>query len=903
VPVLPGRHAESELLDEAIRCARTGLRVVVLDGPAGVGKSALIEEALESARAALPDDPHRVLRASGDPDERHVTFGVLDQLFGPPADGGYGELAAPHARAADLVRRLGSDATPTVVVIEDAQWSDDASLSAVAYALRRLHDAPVALLLSTRTTSCLPTGLLRLARSPVGQVVPILGLDTVAARAAADAWGFRTSGEVLARLVEHTGGNPLHLRLVLSSTPTVDLLDPADAPPAVLGVDEIVTTRLDGLPRAGRGLVEAAAVAGVATPLNLLGTVTDLGKPAAALQAACDAGLAETRTTAAGVVVVLDHSTRAAVYHHLAADRRASLHAAVADQLPDPSASLRHRLAAAGRLDVDLAGEADRLADLAVDRGDWTATATWELAIARCAPDPADRAHAARRAAHSLVVAGDTIAAAAVLDDAGVAPEPSPAAALVRGRIAASRGELGDAEALLATAYELGDAVAAGAPPSTSFGRAREPDVRGAAASHLAAIHFARARGDDALRWARIAVEVGAEGLGRTDVDPISRLLLSSVLAGRIDDAAAPRVATTPGDPRTDGTLGRSVVAAVTGHPAEAEVDLAALARRARAEGPLSLWAFTQCWRSAIAFGAGDWDAATEHAGVAAIVTEHDGWSFAAAAHCCLATVLAARGQTEALRTSLGDARSTVDAAGSPELLEHLLAATLAWVDWLDGDHAAVLERTAALPPAIVGVPLLALPPMALLQALSAMRCGDVELAATSSARLPAWGPWPAWSEALAGLAATVAGEGERGVGRMESALRRLDGGPHVLDEVVLRVELGSARRRLGQRGPATDELRTAAAVLDRLGAAPLLSRVEAEVSLLGATRVRRRSDPGSLTPAELVVGTLASEGRSNREIAAELVLSVKTVEFHLTNVFRKVGVRNRTELARRGLG
>ena len=105
--------------------------------------------------------------------------------------------------------------------------------------------------------------------------------------------------------------------------------------------------------------------------------------------------------------------------------------------------------------------------------------------------------------------------------------------------------------------------------------------------------------------------------------------------------------------------------------------------------------------------------------------------------------------------------------------------------------------------------------------------------------------------------------------------------------------------RRDGQRRAATAKLLAAKAAFEALGAAPLLERCVEELEACGVavTPKARRGSRDDLTPRERAVERLAAAGMTNRQIAAELMLSVKTVENHLTHVFAKRGVRSRAEL------
>jgi DNA-binding NarL/FixJ family response regulator len=109
----------------------------------------------------------------------------------------------------------------------------------------------------------------------------------------------------------------------------------------------------------------------------------------------------------------------------------------------------------------------------------------------------------------------------------------------------------------------------------------------------------------------------------------------------------------------------------------------------------------------------------------------------------------------------------------------------------------------------------------------------------------------------------------------------------------------GRYLRRAGERRAAAELLGRARDTYVRLGARPFLEPIERELQGCGLTPTRRRSpDPTRLTPQELAVARLVATGLTNREVAAELVVSVKTVEYHLGHVYQKLGVRSRTELA-----
>jgi DNA-binding CsgD family transcriptional regulator len=132
-----------------------------------------------------------------------------------------------------------------------------------------------------------------------------------------------------------------------------------------------------------------------------------------------------------------------------------------------------------------------------------------------------------------------------------------------------------------------------------------------------------------------------------------------------------------------------------------------------------------------------------------------------------------------------------------------------------------------------------------------------------------------------------------------ERALALHDGMPTPFERARTELCYGERLRRERQRAEAREHLRAALEVFDELGAIPWVERARSELRASGE-RARRRSAPfDTLTPQELAVSRLVSAGMKNREAAATLFVSEKTVEFHLANVYRKLGVRSRLELAR----
>jgi DNA-binding CsgD family transcriptional regulator len=147
--------------------------------------------------------------------------------------------------------------------------------------------------------------------------------------------------------------------------------------------------------------------------------------------------------------------------------------------------------------------------------------------------------------------------------------------------------------------------------------------------------------------------------------------------------------------------------------------------------------------------------------------------------------------------------------------------------------------------------------------------------------------------------AAGLARGGPEGLALLRESVAALDRSPALLERARSMAELGAALRRDGQRSAARDPLARALDLAARCGARPLAARARDELRAAGA-RPRRpwRTGVDALTPSELRVARLAAEGRSNREIAGELYVTLKAVEGHLARVYAKLGIGGRGQLA-----
>jgi DNA-binding CsgD family transcriptional regulator len=404
-----GRATEVGQLLDALASARAGTPAVALvTGEAGIGKTTLWRAALAGAGEGTGGDlagpAPIVVTATCDEAERDLTLGVVDQLLRRAAALGAAAPAADPGPGADPVRvggallavvdGLGLD-RPLVVVVDDAQWADHASLAALAFAARRLHGDPVLLCLACRDDGVgrLPAGLVRRA-ADAGHNVALGALDVAAVgELARRAYGRPVSAALAARLAGHTGGHPLHTATLLDELPyeAAAAEDPAGLP-APRSYATLVMAQVAGCGADAREVVEALAVLGLRASrpdlAAMVGRTPDRGLDDLAAH-----GLVELAETAAGVAVSFPHGlVRAGVLAAgdlaaAAAEAAAALAAPAAGPGPFARARLELAAGAARRAGGDRDGAAAALGDAhrrfeALGAAPWAGRAAAELAAA-----------------------------------------------------------------------------------------------------------------------------------------------------------------------------------------------------------------------------------------------------------------------------------------------------------------------------------------------------------------------------------------------------------------------------------------------------------------------------------------------------------------------------------------
>jgi len=889
---LVGRQVElATVLDALDRAAAGEPRLVLLDGEPGSGKTRLVREAVAGRSGA------RVLEATGDERETGLSFGVVERLAGRllwpgvPPD----RREDPLAVGVRLLRVLGHPEQPTVVVVDDAHWADAPSCQALAAAARRLTTEPVGVLVVTRPDP--PPALhplVRLAEGPAGVHVRLAGLDQdAAARLAADLGRADLTPAQLGALVRHTEGSPLHLTELLRELVPGAFVSSALALPAPRSLASLVRGRLAGLSAPAVRLLAAVAVLGGSVRLVDAAQLAEVTDALAAADEAVAAGLVRRSGPAPALRLSPPHALlTVALLELLPATLLARLHQRAAGAAADEVARLRHLLAAsAGTLDPALAERVRARAAALAREGQAARVYPLTAQAADLVVDSQHRSALLLQAAEQALAASEPAAAAALVEQ--VPERLAPArVAFLRGVLALHQRDHAQARTQLELAWSCADEA--------------DEELRCDIAGQLAGLELNAGHGLVCAAWA-----------GRSRPAPHMLFPPEGVaapglaIAGRSDDAL--RVLPPPGRERSGGEVppdqlgvlaARGIVELFRDDLAGAAQDLRAAAEAARRAGAVFARCYVLSNLAEVEHRLGEWDLALRHAqlGLAAVVNA-DVRLHLAPAHALAVPVLARRGQWDAAQEHVqaalaageqgGDATGRAYAANAAALLAHAR-----------GDPQGVLDVTEPLLDlAGDGVHEPGVFTWQELRAEALVRLGRWPVARAELDRVQELAEDRGRRSTLGALA-QVRGMLEQARGRRDAARaayedslehRRAVGLP--FDLALGQLAYGTALREWGLVSAAHGHLEQAAAALRRLRAAPSLRLVEQE---LAQTAAPARWADERLTPQEASVAHLVLSGLRNREIAEELFVSTKTVEFHLRHVYAKLGVTSRSQLVRR---
>src|SRR6266700_1123861 len=842
--MLRGRGQQCETLDGLLADVRARRsRALVVRGEPGIGKTALLEYAAETAQA------FQLARAVGVESEMELPFEALHQLCCPMLSR-IGALPSPQREALGVAFGLCSGGAPDrflvglavlgllsevaagqplLCLVDDAQWLDQASAQALAFVARRLDAESVALLSGTRDLA----GEGGLAGLPG---LALAGLADADARALlATIFPGWLDERVRDRIIAESGGNPLALLELPRGVTAAELaggFGMADPLPLTYRIEQSFLRRIAPLPDMTRLLLLLAATEPVGDPALLWRAAGNLGISAedAAAPAEADGLLT------VGAQVIFRHPlVRSAVYQAASIAERRRAHRAIAeatDPRTDPDRRAWHRAQATSAPDADVAAELERSANRAQARGGLAAAAAFLERAAALTLEPAQRAERALAAARATAQAGTFDAALRLLATA----EAGPLDEFQRARADLLSGQI-------AFASSRGCHVP---PQLLKAARRLEPlDARLARETYLQALSLAvyadRSVTADGLRKAAEA----ARAAPAVSQPPNAPNLLLDGLALLITEgyaAAAP-------------TLKRAL-SAFSSEDISTDEELR--------------WLWLACPAAQILWDERSWDL---------LSTRHVQLARDAGA---LGVLLFALAQRTGLHLYQGD-----------------FAAAAALID----EASAISEATGSQLPPYAPLGLAAfrgreLQAFELIEA--ATRSGLPGHAAGALERLSdsARASGTDWALGVEACARALLSEGE-------TAERRYREGIDRLARTRVRVPLARAHllfgewlRRENRRIDAREQLRTAYDMFATMGADGFAERAARELLATGE-RVRKRTtdEPTELTAREAQIARLAGDGLSNPAIAAHLFMSPRTVEYHLHKVFTKLDISSRNQL------
>jgi ATP/maltotriose-dependent transcriptional regulator MalT len=927
--IFVGREAELATLDALGHRATTGSpTTVMIEAPAGGGKSALL------SRFVACSDRGPMIRISGDEAETVQPYGLYDQLSaelitvtttvpaGPRAgeDGRLGDLQLRGEELRDHLHAAARRCGFVGVILDDAHLADRASLTTLGYALRRLRSEPILTVVAVRPDGVpgLPQGLLRLADDDAGRMT-LDGLTVAEIRGLAAHYGRGELPERAARrLREHTGGNPLHVRALLRDRRLDGVAWLSDPLPAPSSLVRLVAARLARLTPEARDLARAAAVLGLRSDLATAAAAAGIGAPLEAVDELRDAQLAGLQTSMPAAQLVFEHSMfRTAVLQDCREVELSRLHRAAAEHTRGAEA-LQHRVRASAGFDEELAARLEEQARVDVGRGGWRTAANALLAAASLHPRPDVRDALLVRGVYALLVAGDFAVALSYRERVTALPE--------------SARQL---QVLALMGWMAGDFRRAEELAERAWRSAADLDVleRDRLAGLLAQMSILQGHGERARSWARTALDSGL-------LDPDAQAsTLATLVGGMILDGEVPaalELLPTDGDLDDAGyreLVGmRGLLQVLSDDPVAAAANLRIrlrpnLADHHRGQSPIELLTATGpdgiepnkmvvlLFLADAEFRQGHWDVAAAIADqtLGLIEDTEQNW-IGPWAHAVAVLVPAARGQWSLAEHHLRRAEQTADQFAN-ELNRGYAANAAVHLAACRGEPERVIDAARWL--LASGAPYQQEPgvhcwPVHYAEALVSLGCST-----EAEAVLDRWEGAAHRRQHRSRSAALARVRGDLAVRRRDlTGARRWydtaravwaqdDAEIDALERTLVQLSYGRFLRRRGERRAAIIELRRAEQRFGQLGAEPYLAQVRSELSACGAELEQlTTASPlvSDLTPQEAAVARLAADGRSNKEIADTLVLSPKTVAYHLGHVYAKLGIRSRSQLVARRL-
>lgn len=910
--MLIGRAEICSRLERLTEAAQKGQAVsLALVGGPGIGKTALLDFAITRSSTMT------VLRARGVMSERSVPFSGLSELLSPILELRQ-NLATPQAEALATAMAMGpirhadrfavcaatlgllleaSRANPVLLAIDDGQWFDAESTEVLAFALRRLRADLIATLVTSRPGQ-LPQALNEIP------VVEIEGLDPEAARALL-ATSERTFSEDKIRwFVSATGGNPLallDLPQMLSSDDLVRLMNQSEPVPISHVLEAGYGERIIGLPLSARqGLTVAAVMDG--QPMHTVGAA--LSACGLNLDDLLPAERQELITVAASGVMFRHPLVRSAAYQiadvglRRAAHRHAAVGLSASSHPMDRESAVWHLSAACLEPDETLAGSLEDCGVKALERGGCEGSLLAFTRAAELSELPSARIHRLLLGASSALLAG-------ALGKANI---------LIVGAVQANRAEgthdaeISHVKGLLETWNGEPAAAAIRLHAAALACRDRDPHLAlrmlvDAAVAAIPGGETARALDITRLigvleeelevpvRWGRLFTGIlhalrGDRGAARADLDAAS--LQPSARRGFTQE------------PRRIFALGAAYSYIDAYDSASKFFDAGITA--AREAGAIGHLPIALAHQAMLKYQLGAWDASFAAASESLQLAQDTGnTTDEAFALCILALVQAGRGHPEGKQSA--KKATTLSLKNGSKIVEAQSFSALGMFAFGEGDLAEAIIalrrcRELAIETGVLELGHLQWAPE-LIEAY--VRIGDRSLAQTimlelSHAAVRNGEPLlQAWEGRCRGL--LLQDEFDEA---FQSALLFHDSAMRPFETARTQLCYGERLRRSRRRRESRAQLDAAWATFSNLGARRWAAKAAAELSATGQHRPPERIHPTDvLTPQELQIALQVAAGATNRGAASALFLSQKTIEYHLSHTYLKLGLRSREELTR----
>ncbi|OCC22115.1 LuxR family transcriptional regulator [Prescottella equi] len=880
--LLLGRERELAVLGRALAAAETGVPTLVLvEGDAGSGKSTLVDRFAEISSA------HTLRRARGLEWESNTAFGVIEQLLERPVSNS-DPVAVAH-EIVDAAEQL------TLIVVDDAHHSDVSSLQAITSALHRGRTAPLLFVLVAEETPFLREDVrqildlhwsTRLHISPID--APVI-IDIARMRSGIDL----SSGVALA-LQDVTAGNTLDIVSLLDELPPTYWTQWHRTLPVPRHRAVSIAAALATCSAGARTLIEAAAVVGRSTTLSHLAQLAEIDDVVGALDSAFASGLLSVHEQHGSTEVSLSSTmVTAAVRGALGPAHLHLLHTRAAEIAWGEGERLFHLAAASTTHDEDLAAELVAYASLRASDGAWSEVADAMVTASRLTTARTEHEDRLLRGVDALTGSGD-IPRAMVFVPEIESISRGPLRDAVLGYLAIHRGRPTEAADLLTRAWD-------------SCSVDREPGIAAMIAQRMVLHSLARLDGTALVEWVDRAVElVGPSDPAAVESEAIKGLGLGAT--GRTENALAAYAELSdrvrPGAQAQRFQMGRGWLELALDHPESARRDLESAVSTEFSSGSarISLWA--QAWLARTQFALGAWDEALSTVeGAGAEVDRFEIEIIRPLVHWSGAQIHALRGNWELARDHVRRAYAGIHAYEImyvPALLARAQVAEAA------ADYAEVLVALAPLTSSKAQQwldepgfwPWVDLYANALVMVGRADDADAFLQPHEQTARRREHRSAAARLGYVRGRIHGARGELDLARESFDAALLGIETLPLPYDRARINFAYGQTLRRAGKRAEADVVLRAARELYHSLGAATYVERCERELRAGGLNLSRTEKGITDLTPQERAVADLVAAGKSNKEAAGELFLSVKTIQYHLTRAYAKLGLRSRSELA-----